>query len=224
MRIRPFTEADLPALVELTVETFRPLFEEQIRPAYGEELFALHHGRWQQDYRDEIPALHDPAAARWIAVAEVDAAPVGFVAWSVATARPDHGRIQLLAVSQQHRRGDIGRRLCRHAIEALKAGGRGRRARHRRRGPVPRPRPSALREHRLPQGPDRRLHHEDLTTGPAGECRPSRTYIRSLALGLSLASSVRHCHRITSPDLACPRATLRGRGLHRRGVPRVRPE
>ena len=161
MRIRPFTEADGPVLVELTVETFRPLFEDQIRPAYGEELFALHHGRRQQDYRDEIPSLHDPAAGSWIAVAEVDAAPAGFIAWSTADARPDHGRIQLLAVFQPHRRADIGRRLCQHAIEAL-------RARHRRRGAVPRPDPSALREHRLPQGPDRRLHQEDLTTGPAG--------------------------------------------------------
>lgn len=123
MRIRPFIEADLPALVELTVETFRPLFEDQIRPAYGEELFALHHGRWQQDYQEEIPALHDPADGRWTAVAEVGGAPVGLVAWSIATARPDHGRIQLLAVSQAYRRADIGRRLCDHAIGALKSGG-----------------------------------------------------------------------------------------------------
>ena len=123
MHIRPFVEADLPALVDLTVETFRPLFEDQVRPAYGNELFELHHGRWQQDYRDEINSLHDPVAGRWIAVAESDEAPVGLVAWSVDTARPDHGRIQLLAVSQPHRRADIGRRLCEHALEALKAGG-----------------------------------------------------------------------------------------------------
>ena len=123
MHIRPFIEADLPALVELTVETFRPLFEDQVRPAYGKELFELHHGRWQQDYRDEIPTLDDPAAGRWIAVAESGGAPVGLVAWSIDTARPDHGRIQLLAVSQPHRRADIGRRLCEHALEALKAGG-----------------------------------------------------------------------------------------------------
>jgi hypothetical protein len=37
MHIRPFIEADFPALVELTVETFHPLFEDQVRPAYGEE-------------------------------------------------------------------------------------------------------------------------------------------------------------------------------------------
>jgi ribosomal protein S18 acetylase RimI-like enzyme len=123
MRIRECVHADLPALVELTVETFRPLFEDQVRPAYGDELFDLHHGRWQQDYRDEIPTLHDPVAGRWIAVAEVDRAPVGLVAWSVDAARPDHGRIQLLAVSPPYRREEIGRRLCRHAIDALKAAG-----------------------------------------------------------------------------------------------------
>jgi len=123
MRIRPFVEADLSALVELTVETFRPLFEDEVRPAYGEELFALHHGRWQQDYRDELPTLHAPAAGRWIAVADIGDVPVGLVAWSIAAARPDHGRIELLAVAPPFRRADIGRRLCQHALAALKAGG-----------------------------------------------------------------------------------------------------
>lgn len=124
MRIRPFDEADLSALVELTVETFRPLFEDQIRPTYGGELFDLHHGRRQQDFRDEIPTLHDPAAGRWIAVAEKPTT----CRWgsspgpSPATGRTTGGS-SCSRVSRPYRRADIGRRLCEHAIEALKAGG-----------------------------------------------------------------------------------------------------
>jgi hypothetical protein len=68
-------------------------------------------------------------------------------------------------------------------------------------------------------------------TSTAVECVSPTTHrwtgpapIHSLALGPSLASPVRRCHRITSPCLACPHATLRRGGPHRRGVPRVRPE
>jgi ribosomal protein S18 acetylase RimI-like enzyme len=211
MRIRPFVDADLPALIDLTIETFRPLFEGQTRPAYGEELFELHHGQWEQDYRDELPGLHDPAARRWIAVAEIDGDTgreiareigrdvgreigrdvgrdaggevgrdaggevgrdagvevgrevgrdtggevgrdvgreigrdvgrdaggevggevgrdtgrdvAGFVAWESAGDRRDHGRISLLAVAEPYRRGHVGSRLCRHALDAMKEAG-----------------------------------------------------------------------------------------------------
>jgi ribosomal protein S18 acetylase RimI-like enzyme len=122
MRVRPFVDADLPVLTDLTIETFRPLFEQVVRPAYGPDLFDLHHGRWEQDYRDELPTLHDPDARRWIAVADVAGAVAGFVAWNAA-GRPDHGEIYLLAVAEPYRRGHVGQQLCRHAIEAMKAGG-----------------------------------------------------------------------------------------------------
>ena len=122
MQIRPYVDADLPVVVELTVETFRPLFEGHVQLAYGDELFGLHHGQWQQEYRDELPTLHDPSARRWMVVAEMDGAVAGLIAWNIAE-RPDHGRIYLLAVSEPCRRAQVGRRLCRHAIEAMKAEG-----------------------------------------------------------------------------------------------------
>lgn len=122
MRIRPFVDADLQPLIDLTVETFRPFFEGYVRPAYGEELFDRHHGQWEQEYRDELRNLHDPAARRWVAVAEVGADVAGYVAWNSAE-RSDHGRIWLLAVSEPYRRGHVGSELCRHAIDAMKADG-----------------------------------------------------------------------------------------------------
>lgn len=122
MHIRPYVAADLPVVVELTVETFRPFFEGHIQPFYGEDLFDHHHGQWQQEYRDELPTLHDPEARRWMAVAERDGAVAGLIAWNIAE-RSDHGRIYLLAVSEPYRRAQAGRRLCLHAIEAMKAAG-----------------------------------------------------------------------------------------------------
>ena len=123
MRIRPFVDADLPALRDLTIETFRPHFEGHTRSVYGEELFAVHHGQWEQEYLDELPGLHDPATRRWIAVAEVGGDIAGFVAWNSANNRRDHGRIYLLAVAEPYRRGHVGTRLCRHALDVMKAGG-----------------------------------------------------------------------------------------------------
>jgi len=122
MRIRPFVDADLDTLIDLRVVTFRPFYEGYVRPAYGGELFELHHGQWQQEYRDELRGLHDPAARRWVVVADVGGDIAGFVAWNSA-GRPDHGRIYLLAVSEPHRRGHVGSRLSLHAIDAMKANG-----------------------------------------------------------------------------------------------------
>jgi ribosomal protein S18 acetylase RimI-like enzyme len=122
MRIRPFTEPDLPGLVDLTIDTFRPFYEDYVHPLLGDEVFAHQHGRWEQDYRDEVPSLHDPAAGRHVAVAEIESAVVGYVAWR-PDERPRSGQVSLLAVSSSHRRRDVGRRLCRHALQAMREEG-----------------------------------------------------------------------------------------------------
>lgn len=121
MLIRPFMYTDLESVIDLTIETFRPSFENYVRPLLGEELFQHQHGNWEQDYRDDLPARHDPAMGRYLAVAEDDAI-VGIVAWNSPT-KPDQGQIYLLAVSSTHRRQGTGRLLCLHAIQQMKAAG-----------------------------------------------------------------------------------------------------
>lgn len=136
MRIRPFAPEDLDTLVDLTIETFRPYFEGFLDGLLGGDLARLHHGRWQQDYRDDLPTLHDPAAGRHIAVA--DAGPdsgsgagaaaggaiAGYVSWKIDE-RPGRGQIYLLAVAERHRGRRVARDLCAHAIEWMKAAGVG---------------------------------------------------------------------------------------------------
>lgn len=122
MEIRPFADGDLQPVVELTIETFRPFYEQTVPEMMGEEIFAHQHGHWEQDYRDEVPTWHDPATGRHVAVAEADGAVVGCVAW-LPGARPHSGQIYLLAVAQAFRRKELGRRLCEHAIAAMKADG-----------------------------------------------------------------------------------------------------
>ncbi len=123
MRIRPFAASDLPTLIDIAIATFRPYFVEFVHPLLGDELFQLQHGQWEQDYRDDVPTLHDPAAGRHIAVAEDGEAIAGYVSWKISTDKPDHGEIYLLAVSSAERRAHVGRDLCLHAIERMRADG-----------------------------------------------------------------------------------------------------
>lgn len=122
MHIRPFQESDLETLISLTIETFRPFYEDYLHPLLGDEVFRHQHGEWQQDYRDEVPGLHDPGAGRHVAVAEIDQATAGYVAWK-PDERPNSGRIYILAVASSRRRQKVGRDLCLHAIHAMKADG-----------------------------------------------------------------------------------------------------
>jgi ribosomal protein S18 acetylase RimI-like enzyme len=122
MRIRPFAAPDISRLVDITIESFRPFFDDYVHPLLGDELFQYQHGHWKDDYRRDIPTLHAPAAGRHLAVAEVDDSISGFVSWKVG-ARPDYGQIYLLAVLGGHRRRHLGRALCEHATSEMRADG-----------------------------------------------------------------------------------------------------
>lgn len=123
MTIRAFDARDLPRLVELTIETFGPFYEDHFRPSVGEVIFAHQHGNWAQDYRDMVPTLHDPAAGRYVAVAEAeDGSIAGYVGYSIDPVRR-HGGIGILAVGSEHRRHHTGTALCEHAFADLRARG-----------------------------------------------------------------------------------------------------
>jgi ribosomal protein S18 acetylase RimI-like enzyme len=122
MLIRPFAASDLEQLIALTIETFRPFYEDYVHPLLGDEVFRHQHGQWPEDYRLEVPTLHDPPAGRHVAVAEIDGAIAGYVAWMPGE-RARSGSIWMLAVSSSHRRLEVGRQLCLHAIAAMKASG-----------------------------------------------------------------------------------------------------
>lgn len=122
MHIRPFADSDLQRLIGITIQTFRPFYEGYVHPLLGDEVFRHQHGQWEQDYRDEVSTLHDPAAGRHVAVAQVGEAIAGYVSWRTDE-KPNHGDIYLLAVSSPDRRRHVGRRLCLHAIQEMQANG-----------------------------------------------------------------------------------------------------
>jgi len=122
MELRSFDQRDLPRLVDLTIETFGPFYEDHFRPAVGEIVFARQHGDWRGDYRRLVPGLHDPENGKHVVVAESDGAIVGFVGWKVDPER-ERGEIEIVAVSAEHRGRRIGTALCEHAIADMKERG-----------------------------------------------------------------------------------------------------
>ncbi|MEV8072940.1 GNAT family N-acetyltransferase [Streptomyces pseudogriseolus] len=122
MRIRAFTPQDLTALTDLTIETFRPFYEDSFRPLVGEAVFANQHGDWRDDYRRQVPGLHAPERHLYVAVAEDEAGDggiAGYVAWSVDPARRN-GTVSHLAVAAGHRRHHVGTALCEHAFARMR--------------------------------------------------------------------------------------------------------
>jgi ribosomal protein S18 acetylase RimI-like enzyme len=119
VNIRSYHPRDLSALLELTIATFGPYYENHFRPLVGEAIFHHQHGRWADDYRAQVPALYDPAAGKHVAVAETDSgAIVGYVAWRVDPAK-GHGEVVILAVAEPQRREHIGTALCEYAFDDM---------------------------------------------------------------------------------------------------------
>ncbi|MEW1680292.1 GNAT family N-acetyltransferase [Streptomyces sp. NPDC093594] len=120
MLIRAFTPHDLARLTELTIQTFRPFYEDSFRPLVGEAVFANQHGDWRDDYRKQVPELHAPERHMYVDVAEGDDGIAGYVAWSVDPARRN-GTVSHLAVAAEHRRDHVGTALCEHAFARMRS-------------------------------------------------------------------------------------------------------
>jgi len=122
MFIRPYADSDLPRLIDLTIETFGPFYEDGFRPVVGETIFQNQHGSWREDYRMQVPTLHDPASGKLVAVAEDTSSVVGYVAWNFDVPHKN-GSIEILAVAAGHRRHGLGTRLSEHAFADLRQRG-----------------------------------------------------------------------------------------------------
>jgi ribosomal protein S18 acetylase RimI-like enzyme len=124
MHIRDCQQADLPALIDLTIEAFRPLFEVDLPDLLDPVVFAHDHGGWKDDYRREVPSLFAPDANRFITLAE-DAEgsglPLGYVGWQVTLDGSD--RLKMVAVHPKARRQTVGSALCQAALARLKERG-----------------------------------------------------------------------------------------------------
>ena len=117
MNFREITASDLPTLINLTIETFRPFFEEHLPRLVNPKVLAHDHGAWEAAYRLEVPALHDPQRSRFVTLAEDQGQVLGYVGWHVTDGTS--GRLDMVAVHPDHQRRGVGTALCRHVLARM---------------------------------------------------------------------------------------------------------
>jgi ribosomal protein S18 acetylase RimI-like enzyme len=121
MRIRHAGPRDVDELVELTIEAFRPLFEEHWPALIDPAVFAHDHGAWEQDYRVLVPGLLAPERDRFVTVAEGDGTILGYTGWHVADGVA--GCLEMVAVRPTATRRGVGRAVCLAALEQMRTRG-----------------------------------------------------------------------------------------------------
>ncbi|MFZ2013572.1 MAG: GNAT family N-acetyltransferase [Nocardioides sp.] len=121
MNIRDYHSSDLPALIALTIETFRPLFEQHLPGQLASEVFTHDHGDWEGDYRQEVPTFFDADNDRFVTLAEEAARIVGYVGWNITNG--DSGRLEMVAVSPSAQHQGVGTALCHEVLDRLRSRG-----------------------------------------------------------------------------------------------------
>jgi ribosomal protein S18 acetylase RimI-like enzyme len=119
--IRAYAPSDLSALHAIRAAAFAPVFAS-FRAIVGPEIAALGLATVEQEQADLLDAIATPDSGHAIGVAQVAAAPAGFVSWKPNIA-PGIGEITLNAVHPDHGGKGIGTALYEHALAALKAAG-----------------------------------------------------------------------------------------------------
>ena len=119
MHVRPFRRGDRDRLLELTIATFGPFYEESFRGVVGDTVMANQHGNWRDDYRNQWQDLHDPDNGKYVAVAEDHDEVVGFIAWTMRPQKQS-GEIVMMAVETVHRRHHVATELCARAFDDMR--------------------------------------------------------------------------------------------------------
>jgi ribosomal protein S18 acetylase RimI-like enzyme len=120
-RIRPFEARDADAVIDFSLRTWAPVFAS-LKQVLGSEIFGRLHPDWREDQRRAVEEVCASQEIR-VWVAEVDGAPVGFVATDVFDPKRSMGEISMLAVDPDYQGGGIGTALTEFALDRLKDAG-----------------------------------------------------------------------------------------------------
>lgn len=117
--IRPLADADLPAVVELSLRAWAPVHDSMAR-VLGDAVNHLLYPDWAAQQADDVRAVcQDPTAAVW--VAESGGRPAGFVAIRIG---PDGtGEIDMIAVDPPAQGQGIGAALTQFALQQMRGAG-----------------------------------------------------------------------------------------------------
>ena len=121
LQIRPYSESDLEAIVELSLLAWEPVFEAW-QEILGPQLYPIAiYPDWRRSQKEVVEkACMNETWDTWVAV--VDGEVVGFVAYDL-NEKSKTGEVRLLAVHPEHQNQGIGTDLNRFALQMLKDGG-----------------------------------------------------------------------------------------------------
>ena len=121
IEIREFREEDLPALVDLSLRTWEPVYAS-LREVLGDEIFFHLHADWKADQAEAVASsCTNPERDAFVAV--IDERPVGFVTIALNGFREGMGVIDIIGVDPDYHRRGVATRLTSFALDHMKAAG-----------------------------------------------------------------------------------------------------
>ena len=116
--LRPLTDADVDAVVALSLDAWAPVFAS-FEAVLGSRVYRLVYPDWRTAQAAAVAQVcRSEDVDAW--VADVEGAPVGFVAvrWTEEDATPV-GEVEMIAVAPAHQRAGIAGRLLEHAVTEI---------------------------------------------------------------------------------------------------------
>lgn len=120
MKIRDYEESDKPALVELTLRVWEPVFRE-MKESMSAEIYEVFVPDWRKEQLRSINRVCDSEDVEVI-VAEVDGVIVGF---SSTKSHPEDflGEVVMIGVDPRHQQQGIGTALMEASLATIKRNG-----------------------------------------------------------------------------------------------------
>ena len=118
IKVRPVSEHDVPALVDLTLQAFVPIFES-FPKILGDSIYQRIWPDWKASQAEAVKSM----CANWekytVLVADLEGEPVGYLSYDLNN-QSKTGTVQLIAVHPDYQNRGIGTELCRAAVEEMK--------------------------------------------------------------------------------------------------------
>ncbi|MFC1961402.1 GNAT family N-acetyltransferase [Chloroflexota bacterium] len=121
LQIRPYIDADLDAIVKLSLLAFEPVFAS-FAEIMGPEIYPLVYPNWRKSQARDVAETCQDTAKISTVVAEINGAVVGFLCYTLRE-KDSTGEIYLLAVHPDYQNHDIGTKLNNHALQEMQAAG-----------------------------------------------------------------------------------------------------
>ena len=120
-KVRPMSDRDVPALVELTLQAFVPVFES-FPKILGGAIYQRIWPDWRAGQAEAVKSMCEDREKYTVLVADVEGRAVGFLVYDLDD-ESQTGTVQLIAVHPDHQNHGIGTELSEAAAAEMKERG-----------------------------------------------------------------------------------------------------